>query len=343
MPVPPELKFLLPTFGTYSDLYQPQSVETIAQSGFSGAGVWKVTTQAGDFALRQWPRRGLSEDRLRGLHRLLRHVHVSGITQTAVPVSSLNGSTLVEIQDRLWQLEPWMPGVANFHDEPSDVKLRAAMSTLAHWHRAAATFAPEGVEQQWFATQPLAPSPGIAERIKRIHFWTPNRLESAARKLKHALASELRDVAEGILAGFRAAAPVMHRELQAATSIPLPLQPCLRDVWHDHLLFSGDKLTGLIDPGACRTETVAGDIARLVGSLVKDDRPAWESALEAYQNVRPLTLEERGAVELFDRSGVLLSGMTWIDWLVIEQRPVGDQNRILERMQTILNRLQLLV
>lgn len=125
-----------------------------------------------------------------------------------------------------------------------------------------------------------------------------------------------------------------------AAGIRFRLQPCLRDVWHDHILFVGDEVTGIIDPSACRSETVAGDIARLVGSLVGDDRRGWETALTAYQTVCRLSIDERAAVELFDRSGVLLSGMTWVQWIAMEGRPVDDRERVLARMTTILSRLQ---
>lgn len=324
----------------YSLLLRSARIDLVEQGGFSGARVWKLTTDAGAFALRQWPRPGLERARLTGLHRLLAHIFDRDLPQVAVPVTAKAGTTLVEVHSRLWQLEPWMPGTADFAEAPSDQKLSAALTALAHWHRAAARFVPTESERPWFASHDLAASPGISERLERIAVWNPGRLHNAEQKLAGLPWPEFRGVATEIVDCFRAKRRIIDNELRAASGIRFCLQPCLRDVWHDHVLYTGDEVTGLIDPAACRSETVAGDIARLVGSLIKDDRPRWDVALTAYQTVRPLSLTERGAVELFDRSGVLLSGMTWIDWVVFQGRPVTNPERVQKRLETILTRLQ---
>ena len=77
--------------------------------------------------------------------------------------------------------------------------------------------------------------------------------------------------------------------LEPLATVSLNLQPCLRDIWHDHVLFTGDKVTGMIDFGAVDIDTPATDIARLVGSLVGDDAAGWQSGIAAYSDVRPLT------------------------------------------------------
>ena len=84
----------------------------------------------------------------------------------------------------------------------------------------------------------------------------------------------------------------MTLELRTAQRLRVPVQPCLRDVWHDHVLFVDDAVSGIVDPAAARTDTVAADISRLVGSLVGDDPRGWTVALAAYQSVRP-TLRRR--------------------------------------------------
>ena len=71
-----------------------------------------------------------------------------------------------------------------------------------------------------------------------------------------------------------------------------PLQPCLCDVWHDHVLFDGDRVTGLVDYGAVKIDHPAVDVARLLGSLVGDDAEGWAAGLTAYREVRPFSAEE---------------------------------------------------
>ena len=43
--------------------------------------------------------------------------------------------------------------------------------------------------------------------------------------------------------------------LQAWTASGWRLQPCLCDLWHDHLLFEGDRLAGVVDYRAAKAMT----------------------------------------------------------------------------------------
>lgn len=61
--------------------------------------------------------------------------------------------------------------------------------------------------------------------------------------------------------------PWAIEQLKPLADVSFRLQPCIRDIWHDHVLFDGDRVTGLIDFGAMQIDTPATDIARLVGSL----------------------------------------------------------------------------
>ena len=213
-----------------------------------------------------------------------------------------------------------MSGVADFSQNPSSLRLQNALSLLARWHVAARAFVPRPEEAAWFSSFDSQTSPGLGERQARLARWDAATCDQMHAALQRDDWPEFDEPATQILQGFRRAAPRIERELELGRRATVPLQPCLRDVWHDHLLFCGDAVTGLIDAHAARTESVATDLARLLGSLVADDRAAWDVGLAAYENIRPLSLDERGLVELFDRSAVLLSGLTWLEWRFVEHR-----------------------
>src|SRR5690606_34531068 len=107
-------------------------------------------------------------------------------------------------------------------------------------------------------------------------------------------------------------------------------------------LLQGDEVSGLVDFGAMRVETVAGDIARLLGSIARDHPRKWQTGLSAYEAIRPLAASERTLVALFDRSAVLLSCLNWIEWIYAEGRTFAALDSSAARLARTLERLELL-
>ena len=323
----------------------PLSVESLgAHNGFSGAKIWRVVTPQGDFALRQWPAiRGLPQTRILGLHRLLEHLRNEGLTFVAVPLATYEGTTLLSDFASVWQLEPWMPGAADFHSHPSQTRLRAAMAALAQWHLAASRFVPSDDESQWFSSHSAAESPTVAERLAILDGAAEGQMYRVRKWISSERNPCICDLATQILELFQRGRGQIIAELLLVRDVTVRLQPVLRDVWHDHLLLTGDEVTGLIDPAACRTESVACDLSRLIGSLVGDDSAATEFAFEEYQKIRELSTGERALAVVFDRSGVLLSGWTWLEWLYLERRPFPAPDPVIKRLTQILERLRRLV
>lgn len=310
-------------------------------AGFSGASVWKIQTAQQAWALRRWPERGLSVRRLAGLHRLLEHVQRAGIAEIAVPVPEESGRTLVTFQGASWQLEPWLPGTADFHRHPSSQRLSATMTLLARWHQAAATFLPAAEHREWFASS-SAPSPAIRERLVKLRSWSPAQFQRARQSLSLMTDAGLRQMCHDLLEHLPASLPRIQAELALLEAVSFPLQPCLRDIWHDHVLFVADEVTGLIDASACRTENVAADLARLIGSLAEDDQERWTLALAEYRRQRPVTLAEETLMIALDRSGVVLSALTWINWLLLERRSFSDHQAVASRLTHLQRRLDFL-
>ena len=312
----------------------------IAGGGFSGARIWRIVTEFGDFALRRWPTtRGLPETRILGLHRLLEHIWNEGVTFVAVPLKTNDGTTLPIESGAQWQLEPWMPGVADFHSNPSQERLRAAMMALATWHLAASRFVASEVVAPWFGRHGAAQSPAVLERLSILEGTEQGPISQVERRISADANPAVRDLATQVLDQYRRLRQRIMADLRLVREVTVPLQPVIRDVWHDHVLFTGDEVTGLIDPSACRMESVACDLSRLIGSLVADDAAAWEFALQEYQRIRPLSSAERTLATVFDRSGVVLSGWSWLyprySFLVNQDRVVTRLNEILMRMRHI--------
>lgn len=317
----------------------PDATVVPVTGGFSGAGIWRIQDHFSLYALRRWPSVAPEPVRLRGLHRLLRHIWNQGLNEVAVPLSSVLKGSLISERGRWWQIEPWMPGVANFNADPHPERLKHAMHRLAHWHAAARTFVPTTDEQEWFDVRTAAPV-GLCERVLKLRSWNTFSRQTISRSLPqpegHCLLPSL--LSEIFGSAQRLVQPIINL-LEPLSVQQVPLQPCLRDIWHDHLLFCENRLTGLIDPGACRTDHFAADLSRLLGSLFGDDRDAWKVALEHYQALQPLRLLDWSLLRAYNQSQVLLSGITWLEWLVLERRTFPDASIVEQRLQVLLRRL----
>jgi Ser/Thr protein kinase RdoA (MazF antagonist) len=308
--------------------------------GYSGAIILRVETEVGAHCLRGWPAESDAE-RIGGLHRLLAHVVSHGIGFVACPVPASDGRRLVSVAGRKWQLEPWLPGRADFLSRPSDRRLSEALRSLARLHIAMAHFEPPGKDPSWFFSHPAMPAPAVVERVERLEGWTDKKLALLCSRIEQSpeICGGFNAAASAILAGFSRHSKTIGSELRSARRQHVRVQPCLRDVWHDHLLLEGDTVTGIVDPAAARSDTVAADISRLVGSLVADDRRRWDVAIDAYQCVRPLTSDELTLVGVLDRSGTLLSGMTWLARRFFADATFLKPERVVRRMEKIAERL----
>ncbi|MDB5392025.1 MAG: hypothetical protein JWM11_7671 [Planctomycetaceae bacterium] len=213
--------------------------------GFSGAGIWRLEDQSRSYALRRWPLNGPEPARLRGLHRLLNHVSRLGRSEVPVPILASPNESLVFELGHFWQLEPWMPGIANFHSEPTPERLRDTMRLLGQWHSAARSFLPLDCERQWFDVRTAHPI-GLTERLSKLRLWQTTHRDLVRGGLNQGLAlfhSHLEQIFEWT---NRLTQNLINILLPLSVE-EVPLQPCLRDVWHDHVLFSGNRATGLID------------------------------------------------------------------------------------------------
>jgi homoserine kinase type II len=265
------------------------------------------------------------------MHTVVRYVDRAGFRRLPVPLETSSGATSVYHDNTLWQLEPWLPGAPDRAAKPAPARLRAALAALARFHIAASSLPRPATDRQV--------SPGIAARRQRLAALR----EGGAERLRAAVRTggwpELKSRAHRLLDAFERGAAEVGDQLRAVADLRVPLQPCLRDIWSDHILFVGNRVTGVIDYGAMRVDNVATDASRLLGSLAGNDVEAWHLGLAAYQSVRPMQPPEESLVGAFDRSGLLMAGVQWIEWIYADGRHFEDQRAILKRIDHLLQRL----
>jgi homoserine kinase type II len=311
---------------------QPREVEPLnAPAGFSGALVWRLETPRGPLCLRRWPPESPSPDRLQFIQAVLWHVDQEGFHLAAVPVETRSHTGYVRQGGFLWEITPWMPGVADYRLAPSRDKLQAALAALAQFHRSAATFPLPDADR--------VVAPGVVERQRRLRELASDGVRQMTAAIGPGDWPELAARARKIAELFPYAAAKVTPLLETAAQLRVDLQPCIRDIWHDHVLFQGTRVSGLIDFGSMRPENVSADIARLLGSLAEDDQSLWHVGLEAYQRVRPLSAPEMTLVTVFDRSTVAMSGLQWLDWIYLRGRRFANRSAVLARLDDILLRL----
>jgi Ser/Thr protein kinase RdoA (MazF antagonist) len=309
--------------------HYPLSVAGVAalgnRGGFSGARLWS----AGGFGLRAWPPHGPSAQRLAWIHALMARARHAGLAYVPAVLRTLDGQSSVEHAGRLWEMATWLPGRADFRERPTALRLQAACQAVARLHQA---WAGDGA--------PAAPCPAIAQRLGCAREWLA--LVEAGWRPELAGADD-----DPIIPWAKRAWMVLPAHVCRIPDSLTPwaerlvrLQPCLCDVWHAHVLFEGDVVSGLVDYGSVKPNHVAADLARLLGSLVADDWEMWQLGLSAYHELRPLSAEEEDLATLLDRTGTVLGAVNWLRWLYEERRSFEDRQAIAGRLAAIVTRME---
>ncbi len=320
------------------------------RGGLSGSRLWRLRTAPpapGEFCLKRWPATHPTRQQLTWIHtRLL--LAAAGSTAAGpllaglqaedplafvpAPLLTDQGDSLVEWNGHLWELTRWLPGVADFRERPSRRRLQSAGHAIARLHAGLRhaddlrlDIAP-GLLRRW---RGLQPDPWNAAEIARWRQATQRDEDAERGRTLGAIVEALPEWHAACLA-----------ELPAALRQPVPLQACVRDLWHAHLLFEGDDLTGIVDYGAMQVDSVCADLTRWLGSSVGVEAEGWIAGLDAYAARRPLSPAEFSILPAFEMASTLLSAVQWLRWTYDEPRSFEDPGLARLRQQEILQRLR---
>ncbi|MCA9238011.1 MAG: phosphotransferase, partial [Planctomycetales bacterium] len=171
-----------------------------------------------------------------------------------------------------------------------------------------------------------APSPAVARRAGLAEELLRNGCRDLATKASRFPAGACRDLAVATVRAIETKLPHVARRMAGCREAVLPLGWRLGDARREHVLFTGDAVTGVVDFGAAGVDTPVGDLVRLLGSFVADDSDRWRRGIEAYQSVRPLSDVELRVIEPLRHSEPLLAAANWIGWLSAGAQPADHRD-----------------
>lgn len=288
--------------------------------GFSGSHVWRgddgVTPT---YCLKCWPE-PYSPDRLQQVHRRMTAARSAGLPFVPTPVSAAPGDTVVEAVGRTWDVTDWMPGTADFRSVPTPARLTAVCSALASLHRV------------WAVERRFAPCPAVARRLALLNDWqrtvSPRSFDLFSPPLR-----ELFGQAYTLVAGrFDACRTALSRWV----GVEVVVFPCLCDPHHDHWLFEGDRLTGVIDFGAMKVDSPAVDLARALGDCVGPRSERFDLGLRLYADADPPVAVDQNLVRLLADTGVVGALANW-QVRSLAGVPAGRVSAVAGRLERLLD------
>jgi Ser/Thr protein kinase RdoA (MazF antagonist) len=313
--------------------------QAVNGDGFSGARLWRVTDGERRYCLRRWPT-DTTRERVRSINAVLAAARLPFVPR---PVITHSLDSVVAHNDHLWTLQPWMPGEALSKVPPPQGLLGNALQALALFHRATAMFRCGQDSKSEYPEVFSGPRRGLPRGLASRSELARNYWQNGLLGLKTApIGPGLVDLVprrERSIALFLEVAPRVLDESHSASQWHVPVQVCIRDIHAGHVLFTGDQVTGLIDFDAMRVDSVATDLARLLGSYCADNSELWDLGLNAYDEIRPLSKDERSLVLHYDRFAVLLTGLQWLQWILLEGKQF-ELARVLPRIDATLERLE---
>jgi homoserine kinase type II len=262
-----------------------------APAGFSGAEVWKGSDGGEPIvAFKQWPA-GFSARRLADIHRWMSQA--KQLSFVPAVLNAMNGETIVVEDDRLWDLTRWMTGTPL--ERPSVREIETACAAVAKLH------------VMWRTDRPPEACRGIRNRLRLLREWI-----SSPSPVDPSLLPELKSLVRRAIGIIGQTAPLTIEELSSWEDFPLAVQPCVRDLRGEHVLFAGNRVTGIVDYGAMAEDNPAVDLARLLGDYCLGDPQLFAAGLASYRAAGAELDTPDCLVGQLARSGALGSAIIWL-------------------------------
>lgn len=306
-------------------------VQAVPRPGFSTASVLKVVaSDRSAYCVKQAAAAAATDETLSLAYRVLNQAFQAGCDFIPVPRLAVSGQPWYERGGFRWEVCNWLPGAADFNLRPSRDRLHAAVEAVARFHAAA---------QYGSATWGV--SPAVARRLALLR-QLPERYD-ALISANFATTIGGRVPVARVLRRI----PDLHSEWQRQGEFlagrTWRLQPVHGDLWHDHLLFTGNRLTGMIDFSALKIDMPQLDWGRLVSSLRIEERIPWNEFFMSLEDCRQqkISPDEIQAIRWFGRVTLAFAALHWTERIQKTGAEVGDSSRVWERFAEVCHQLEL--
>ncbi len=299
--------------------------------GFSGAQLWRVRCDRGDYCLRRWPH-PTRLSYIEGVHHSLLIANSSGLC-VAAPILDRSGNSVVTLEGSLWELAKWMPGAADFNQNPSLKRLNQLMKFLAQFHQL--DFGGFGGSMP----NKRGKSPSLLHR-KEMLARAPQRIREIGSMIEKKSSHPLHSLAKDCLEVVRKCLSQTDPFGESNFDSEFELTTIIGDTHHDHFLFEGDNLSGVVDFGAMKHDTVSIDLTRLIGRLRLVGAVTIEGALDCYGQHNPLVEIDSKCVEFLHRCNLLGGILNWLDWIFVQEKSFEDLQAVRNRLIPLVQSLQ---
>jgi Ser/Thr protein kinase RdoA (MazF antagonist) len=257
----------------------------------------------------------------------MKEVQVRGCELLPCPVARGDSASWIRHDSHYWELLTWVPGEPRLETNPTRELLVNAAAALAQLHSCTETIPYSPLIMKGAVLRDV--SRGIQDRARLARDW----IEHDAAKVSKLL--EQRVFPQPILrlfklqqAAFRKYGSFLTEIFQNAFRAHDRKLPVLRDVQPGHVIFNGSVVAGFIDLSAARADSAMSDLARLLQRWRFAESAWYADAVEAYHRFRPLTSDERLVLEAYDVSARMLTGVQWLQWIVLEEREFANQTLV---------------